>query len=194
MTRDMTRTRTLPKRMRKHTGNRNIKLGVIPDSIEGKHTKAQAAICADPSAKARIVKKATKKRGTAAKIGLEARKAKVAAVFVRKKGTLWKLRVAVDGLCEAGKEWYTRFPRKPVAQYKRSQESCNQVSRESCRQVSREKCCQIPKETCNQVSEENCRDHLCLVDQDWRDKFRDRSSLILLREEWKTRGHAGTAC
>ena len=37
---------------------------------------------------------------------------------MRKKGTLWKLRVAVDGLGEAGKEWYTRFPRKPVAKYK----------------------------------------------------------------------------
>merc|ERR1711957_955964 len=46
---------------------RYIKLGVTPDSIEGMYTKAQAA------------KTVTKKRWTAAKIGLEARKAKVAA-------------------------------------------------------------------------------------------------------------------
>merc|ERR1712002_212407 len=45
--------------------SRYIKLGVTPDSIEGMYTK--------------VHKKVTKKRWTAAKIGLEARKAKVAA-------------------------------------------------------------------------------------------------------------------
>merc|ERR1712242_540975 len=59
--------------------SRYIKLGVTPDSIEGMYTKAHAAIRADPSAKAKVDKKVTKKRWTAAKIGLEARKAKVAA-------------------------------------------------------------------------------------------------------------------
>merc|ERR1719483_611003 len=55
---------------------RYIKLGVTPDSIEGMYTKAHAAIPAD---KAKAAKTVTKKRWTAAKIGLEARKAKVAA-------------------------------------------------------------------------------------------------------------------
>merc|ERR1712083_688809 len=59
--------------------SRYIKLGVTPDSIEGMYTKAHAAIRADPSAKAKVDKNVTKKRWTAAKIGLEARKAKVAA-------------------------------------------------------------------------------------------------------------------
>ena len=59
--------------------SRYIKLGVTPDSIEGMYTKAHAAIRADPSGKAKVDKKVTKKRWTAAKIGLEARKAKVAA-------------------------------------------------------------------------------------------------------------------
>jgi len=59
--------------------SRYIKLGVSPDSIEGMYTKAHAAIRADPSAKAKVDKQVTKKRWTAAKIGLEARKAKVAA-------------------------------------------------------------------------------------------------------------------
>merc|ERR1711875_185957 len=45
--------------------SRYIKLGVTPDSIEGMYQKAHAAIRADPTPKA--------------KIGLEARKAKVAA-------------------------------------------------------------------------------------------------------------------
>jgi hypothetical protein len=43
------------------------------------YTKAHAAIHAVPSSKAKAEKKVTKKRWTAAKIGLEARKAKVAA-------------------------------------------------------------------------------------------------------------------
>ena len=59
--------------------SRYIKLGETPDSIEGMYTKAHAAIRADPSSKAKVDKKVTKKRWTAAKIGLEARKAKVAA-------------------------------------------------------------------------------------------------------------------
>merc|ERR1712013_851532 len=59
--------------------SRYIKLGVTPDSIEGMYTKAHAAIRADPSSKAKVDKKVTKKRWAAAKIGLEARKAKVAA-------------------------------------------------------------------------------------------------------------------
>jgi len=58
---------------------RYIKLGVTPDSIEDMYTKAHAAIRADPAAKAKAEKTVTKKRWTAAKIGLEARKAKVAA-------------------------------------------------------------------------------------------------------------------
>merc|ERR1712201_634 len=59
--------------------SRYIKLGVTPDSIEGMYQKAHAAIRADPTPKAKVEKKVTKKRWTAAKIGLEARKAKVAA-------------------------------------------------------------------------------------------------------------------
>ena len=55
----------------------------------------------------KLVKKVNRKRRTAAKIGLEARKKamvprKWMTVFVRKKGTLWKLRAAVYGLDEAG--------------------------------------------------------------------------------------------
>merc|ERR1712098_103890 len=49
------------------------------DSIEGMYQKAHAAIRADPTPKAKVEKKVIKKRWTAAKIGLEARKAKVAA-------------------------------------------------------------------------------------------------------------------
>ena len=56
--------------------SRYIKLGVTPDSIEGMYTKAHAAIRADPSGKAKVDKKVTKKRWTAAKIGFEAREAK----------------------------------------------------------------------------------------------------------------------
>jgi len=58
---------------------RYIKLGVTPDSIEAMYQKAHAAIRADPTPKVKADKKVTKKRWTAAKIGLEARKAKVAA-------------------------------------------------------------------------------------------------------------------
>ena len=43
------------------------------------YQKAHAAIRADPSAKAKAAKTVTKKRWTAAKIGLAARQAKVAA-------------------------------------------------------------------------------------------------------------------
>merc|ERR1711931_320341 len=59
--------------------SRYIKLGVTADSMEEMYKKAHAAIRADPSAKAKVEKNVTKKRWTAAKIGLEARKAKVAA-------------------------------------------------------------------------------------------------------------------
>ena len=52
--------------------SRSIKLGMTPDSIEGMYTKAHADIRADPSAKVKVDKKVTKKRWTAAKIGLEA--------------------------------------------------------------------------------------------------------------------------
>ena len=58
---------------------RYIKLGVTPDSIEAMYQKAHTAIRADPAPKAKADKTVTKKRWTAAKIGLEARKAKVAA-------------------------------------------------------------------------------------------------------------------
>jgi len=58
---------------------RYIKLGVSPDSIEAMYQKAHAAIRADPTPKAKADKKVTKKRWTAAKIGLAARQAKVAA-------------------------------------------------------------------------------------------------------------------
>merc|ERR1712232_1456792 len=58
--------------------SRYIKLGVTPDSIEGMYTKAHAAIRADPSAKAKVDKKVTKKRWTAKKIGLAGRQAKIA--------------------------------------------------------------------------------------------------------------------
>ena len=59
--------------------SKHIKLGTIPYSIEGMYTKAHAASRTDPSAKAEGDKKVTKKRRTAAKIGLETRKAKVAS-------------------------------------------------------------------------------------------------------------------
>merc|ERR1712176_1054301 len=54
--------------------SRFIKNGVTAASMEEMYKKAHAAICADPSPKA----KAAKKRGTAKKIGLEARREKVA--------------------------------------------------------------------------------------------------------------------
>ena len=50
-----------------------------PDSIEGIYQKAHSAICADPAPKVKAIKTVTKTRWTAAKIGLEAGKAKVAA-------------------------------------------------------------------------------------------------------------------
>merc|ERR1711920_1164330 len=59
--------------------SRFLKNGVTADSMEGMYQKAHAAIRADPSPKAKADKKVTKKRWNAAKIGLEARKAKVAA-------------------------------------------------------------------------------------------------------------------
>jgi len=58
--------------------SRFIKNGVTPDSIEGMYKKAHANIRADPAAKPAAQKKVTKKRWNAKKIGLEARKAKVA--------------------------------------------------------------------------------------------------------------------
>jgi len=59
--------------------SRYIKLGVTPDGMEAMYQKCHSAIRADPSAKAKAEKTVTKKRWTAAKIGLEARKAKVNA-------------------------------------------------------------------------------------------------------------------
>jgi len=59
--------------------SRYIKLGVSPDTVEDMYKKAHSAIRADPAAKAKADKTVTKKRWTAAKIGLEARQAKVAA-------------------------------------------------------------------------------------------------------------------
>eukprot|EP00092_Neocalanus_flemingeri_P028794 GFUD01031259.1.p2 GENE.GFUD01031259.1~~GFUD01031259.1.p2 ORF type:complete len:297 (-),score=72.07 GFUD01031259.1:68-958(-) len=59
--------------------SRYIKVGVTADAIEDIYKKAHAAIRADPSAAAKAGKTVTKKRWTAAKIGLEARKAKIAA-------------------------------------------------------------------------------------------------------------------
>merc|ERR1711974_275794 len=59
--------------------SRYIKLGVTADSMEEMYKKAHAAIRADPSPAAKKDKTVTKKRWTAAKIGITARKAKVAA-------------------------------------------------------------------------------------------------------------------
>eukprot|EP00092_Neocalanus_flemingeri_P019407 GFUD01021021.1.p1 GENE.GFUD01021021.1~~GFUD01021021.1.p1 ORF type:complete len:297 (-),score=84.81 GFUD01021021.1:130-1020(-) len=59
--------------------SRYIKLGVTADGMEDIYKKAHAAIRADPSAATKAEKAVTKKRWTAAKIGLEARKAKIAA-------------------------------------------------------------------------------------------------------------------
>ena len=57
---------------------RFIKNGVTADSMEGMYKNAHAAIRADPSPKAKVDKKIEKKRWTAKKIGLEARREKVA--------------------------------------------------------------------------------------------------------------------
>ena len=57
---------------------RFIKNGVTAASMEEMYKKAHAAIRADPSPKAKADKKVTKKRWTAKKIGLEARREKVA--------------------------------------------------------------------------------------------------------------------
>ena len=57
---------------------RFLKNGVTADSMEGMYQKAHAAIRADPSPKAKSTKKVEKKRWTAKKIGLEARREKVA--------------------------------------------------------------------------------------------------------------------
>merc|ERR1712174_156464 len=58
--------------------SRFLKNGVTADSMEGMYKKAHAAIRADPSPKAKVDKKVEKKRWTAKKIGLEARREKVA--------------------------------------------------------------------------------------------------------------------
>jgi len=58
--------------------SRFIKNGVTAASMEEMYKKAHAAIRADPSPKAKADKKVTKKRWTAKKIGLEARREKVA--------------------------------------------------------------------------------------------------------------------
>merc|ERR1712218_513919 len=57
--------------------SRFIKNGVTAASIEEMYKKAHAAIRADPAPKGKVDKKVTKKRWTAKKIGLEARRAKV---------------------------------------------------------------------------------------------------------------------
>merc|ERR1711879_977443 len=57
--------------------SRFIKNGVTAASIEEMYKKAHAAIRADPAPKGNVDKKVTKKRWTAKKIGLEARRAKV---------------------------------------------------------------------------------------------------------------------
>merc|ERR1712142_834026 len=57
--------------------SRFIKNGVTPGNMEAMYKKAHAAIRADPAAKKAAPKKITKKRWTAKKIGLEARRAKV---------------------------------------------------------------------------------------------------------------------
>ena len=57
---------------------RFIKLGVTADSLEGMYKKCHAAIRADPALKSAAKKDVTKKRWNAKKIGLAARKAKVA--------------------------------------------------------------------------------------------------------------------
>merc|ERR1712202_68343 len=51
----------------------------LSEEDEDMYKKAHSAIRADPAAKAKADKTVTKKRWTAAKIGLEARQAKVAA-------------------------------------------------------------------------------------------------------------------
>merc|ERR1712018_988253 len=58
--------------------SRFIKNGVTSDGMEDMYKKCHAAIRKDPSPKAKVEKKVTKKRWNAAKIGLEARQAKVA--------------------------------------------------------------------------------------------------------------------
>merc|ERR1712176_1568432 len=57
---------------------RYIKSGVSADGVEGMYQKAHAAIRADPTPKAKVEKKVTKKRWNAKKITLADRKAKVA--------------------------------------------------------------------------------------------------------------------
>ena len=52
---------------------RYAEFSVTPDRIESMCSKAYAAVQADPSAKAKIDKKATKKRWTRVKTGLKAR-------------------------------------------------------------------------------------------------------------------------
>jgi len=59
--------------------SRFIKNGVTPDNMEEMYKKAHAAIRADPTPKVAAKKNVTKKRWNLQKIGLEARKAKIAA-------------------------------------------------------------------------------------------------------------------
>merc|ERR1712098_416065 len=58
--------------------SRYIKAGITADSMEDMYKKCHAAIRKDPAPKAKVAKNVTKKRWNAAKIGLAARKAKVA--------------------------------------------------------------------------------------------------------------------
>merc|ERR1711955_182722 len=58
--------------------SRYIKAGITADSMEDMYKKCHAAIRKDPSPKAKVTKDVPKKRWNAAKIGLAARKAKVA--------------------------------------------------------------------------------------------------------------------
>jgi len=58
--------------------SRYIKAGITADSMEDMYKKCHSAIRKDPSPKAKVQKKVATKRWNAAKIGLVARKAKVA--------------------------------------------------------------------------------------------------------------------
>ena len=64
--------------------SRYTKLGVTPDSVKGLYTKAHADIRDDQSDKAKADKKVTKRKWTAARNDLEARKAKVAVAKKKK--------------------------------------------------------------------------------------------------------------
>ena len=107
--------------------SRHTKLDVTPDRVEGLYTRAHAAIRADPAAKAEAEKKVNKKKRTAAKIGLESRKAKVDATkFLGRAVAKYPERNVV------------RFLKKPAT--KVPKETSRQGPKESCYQVSRESC------------------------------------------------------